>query len=155
MKILLTKEGKKKIQDELDFLNTSEKTRIINELSDSRDRGGVEENAEYTIAKEEYDKLLIKISKLQQTIINSTIINSDNILKDRVSILSVVRVLNIGSKKEITFNIVPENEIDIKLGKISPNSPIGSGLLGKKEGDICKIITPSGVLEFEILEIGI
>ena len=155
MKILLTKEGKQKIQEELDFLNTTEKTRIINELSDSKDRGGIEENAEYIIAKEEYDKLLIKISKLRETIINSTIINADNILKDRVSILSVVSVLNTKTKKETVFNIVPENEIDIKLGKISPNSPIGAGLLGKKEDDVCEIITPGGSLEFKILKIGI
>ena len=155
MKILLTKEGKKKIQDELDFLNTSERNRLINELSDARDRGGVEENSEYLIAKEELDKLNAKIRKLQETIINSTIITTDNIQKDRVSILSIVRVVNLSTNKEMIFNIVPENEINIKLGKISPDSPIGSGLLGKKEGESCKISTPSGILEFKILQISI
>ena len=90
-KILLTKEGKKKIQEELNFLTTTEKTRIISELADARDRGGVDENTEYYIAKEEYDKLQSKISKLQETLNNSNVITSADVTTDKVSILTRVR----------------------------------------------------------------
>lgn len=154
-KLLLTKEGRKKIQDELDFLNTKEKARILDELSDARERGGIEENTEYHIAKDEYTKLLAKIELLSEKIRSCTVISTDDVQKDRVSILSIVKVLNLSNKREMIFNIVPENEIDIKAGKISPNSPIGAGLLGKKEGDVCQIITPGGSLEFKILDINI
>jgi len=153
MKTILTSDGKKKLQQELHFLSTTEKTRLINELADARDRGGVAENAEYDIAKEEYERLQNKIVKLEEMINNSTIVSSADIVTDQVSILSTVKVLNKSMGKEIKFTIVPETEIDIKLGKISPNSPIGSGLLNKKIGEIAKITTPGGVIEFEILEI--
>lgn len=154
-KIFLTNEGRKKIQDELSFLGSTEKTRILEELTDARERGGIEENTEYMIAKDEYSKLLLKIENLQEKLRNSILITPDDVQKDRVSILSIVKILNRSNNKEMTFNIVPENEINIKTGKISPDSPIGSGLLGKKEGDVCKINTPNGILELEILQISI
>lgn len=154
-KIFLTNEGRKKIQDELSFLGSTEKTRILEELTDARERGGIEENTEYMIAKDEYSKLLLKIENLQEKLRNSILITPDDVQKDRVSILSIVKILNRSNNKEMTFNIVPENEINIKTGKISPDSPIGSGLLGKKEGDVCKINTPNGILELEILKISI
>lgn len=84
---------------------------------------------------------------------NSTIVSHVDIDTDQVSILSTVRVLNTSIKKEVKFTIVPETEIDIKAGKISPNSPIGAGLLNKKVGEVAKITTPGGVMEFQILEI--
>lgn len=152
MKTILTSDGKKKLQEELVFLSTSEKARLIGELADARDRGGVTENSEYEVAKEEYDKLQRKISKIGEMLSNATII-SKSVDNDQVSILSSVKVLNKGANKEITFTIVPETDIDIKSGKISSNSPIGTGLLNKKIGDIVKITTPGGVIEFEILEI--
>lgn len=152
-KTILTSEGKKKLQEELHFLYTTEKTRLINELADARDRGGVAENAEYDIAKEEYERLQKKILNLENMIVNSTVISKLGIDTSQVSILSTVRILNKTAKKEIKFTIVPETEIDIKSGKISLNSPIGSGLLGKKVGEIAKISTPAGILELEIIEI--
>jgi transcription elongation factor GreA len=155
MKKLLTKEGKIKIQEELNFLSTTEKTRVINELADARDRGGVDENTEYYIAKEEYDKLQAKISKLQETLNNSSVITSADITTDKVSILTTVKVLNVTNNKEMTFSIVPENEIDIKLGKISTGSPIGSGLMGRKVDEVCIIKTPAGSFEYKILDISI
>lgn len=154
-KIFLTNEGRKKIQDELNFLSSTEKIRILEELTDARERGGIEENTEYMIAKDEYSKLLLKIENLQEKLRNSILITPGDVQKDRVSILSIVKILNRSNNKEMTFNIVPENEINIKTGKISPDSPIGSGLLGKKEGDVCKINTPNGILELEILQISI
>lgn len=154
-KVFLTNEGRKKLQEQLDFLSSNEKFRILEELTDARERGSIDENTEYMVAKDEYSKLLLKIEKLQDKLRNSVLITSEDVVKDRVSILSSVTVLNINSNKEMTFIIVPENEINIRSGKISPDSPIGSGLLGRNIGDICKINTPGGLLELQILKISI
>ena len=154
-KTLLTKEGRMKIQEELNYLSNTEKRRVINELADARDRGGVDENTEYYIAKEEYDKLQTKIGKLQEILSNSTVVTSSDVSSDKVSILTTVKVLNVTNNKEMTFSIVPENEIDIKMGKISPGCPIGSGLMGKKLDEVCIIKTPAGSFEYKILEISI
>ena len=152
-KTILTQSGKKKLQEEIQFLSTTEKKRVIQELADAKDRGGISENTEYEVAKEEYDNLVMKISKLENMINNSTIVSSADIDPDKVSILSTVKVLNKKAKKELKFTIVPETDIDIKLGKISNNSPIGSGLLGKKVGETAKIETPAGILELKVIEI--
>lgn len=154
-KKILTSDGKKRLLEELHFLSTTEKSRIISELADARDRGGVAENSEYEIAKEEYEKLQRKISQMEDTIANSQVISKLDIDPDKVSVLSTVRLMNKTTKKEITFTIVPETDIDIKAGRISHNSPIGSGLLGKKIGETSKVTTPGGEIEFEILEITI
>lgn len=151
MKTILTTTGKRKLQDELQFLSTTEKARIINELAEAKDRGGVSENSEYETAKEEYERLQKRIIKIGEMINNSTIVSSFDISTDKVSVLSTVKVLNKG--KELKFTIVPENEIDVKSGKISLNSPIGTGLIGKKVGEVASIETPGGILELEILEI--
>ena len=152
-KMILTSEGKKKLLDELHFLSTTEKIRLINELADARDRGGVSENSEYEIAKDEYQKLQLKIVNLEKKIANSVLISTVGIDTDQVSVLSTVKVLNKTTKDDMKFTIVTETEIDIKMGKISLNSPIAVGLLGKKVGETTKVVIPTGTIEFEILEI--
>lgn len=153
MKTILTKDGLTKIQDEIKFLMTSETTRLIEELSGAKDRGGVDENSEYELAKGEYERLQIRISKLKDMVANSIIISTDNVDTSKVSILTTVRVLNKTYNREMDFTIVPEIDIDLKSNKISPSSPIGSGLMNKVVGDISQIKTPGGLLELEILEI--
>lgn len=155
MKTILTKEGKVKIQEELNFLLTIEKSRVITELTDAREAGQLEENTQYLVAKDEYEKLQSKIEKLQSVLSNATIVDSNDLTTDKVMILSKVRVLNTNNGKEMTFNIVPENEIDLKSFKISPNSPIGSGLMGRKVDEVCQVKTPAGTFEFKILEISL
>lgn len=155
MRTILTKEGRDKLQEELNYLTNVEQRRAIDELSDAREGGSLEENSQYLIAKSEYEKLLAKIEELRKKISSATIIDSSSVKIDKVSILTSVRVLNMISEKEMQFKIVPDNEIDIKLSKISASSPIGAGLIGKKIGDICDIKTPGGVLKFKILEISI
>lgn len=152
-KTILTVDGKRKLQEELHFLSTVEKTRMISELADARDRGGVAENSEYDIAKEEYEKLQAKISKIEEVLSNCTLVSKHDIDTSEVNILTTVKVLNKKINKEVSFTIVPETDIDIKNGKISLNSPIGAGLLGKKIGDTTTVSTPGGVIEFEILDI--
>jgi transcription elongation factor GreA len=155
MKTILTKEGKQKLQDELNYLSTVEKARAIADLSDARESGTLEENTQYLIAKDEYEKLQSKIDKLQFVLNNSVVVNSADIKTDKVAIFTTVKILNIVSNKEMTFSIVPDNEIDIKSGKISTSSPIGSGLIGKAVDEICEITTPAGKLKFKILHISI
>jgi len=155
MKTILTKEGMAKIQEELNFLLTIEKHRVISDLSDARESGPLEENTQYLVAKDEYEKLQVKISKLQSLLSSATVVDSNDLKTDKVMILSKVRVLNTTNNKEMNFSIVPENEIDLKSLKISPNSPIGSGLMGKKVDEVCQIKTPAGTFEFKILEITI
>ncbi len=153
MKTLLTENGRKKIQDELNYLLTVEKKRAIQEIADAKDRGGIEENSEFDIARDELNKLQQKISKLQDTLNNSSIIDEKNIDLSKVSILTTVTVKNKLNDKEFQFTIVPENEINVKLSKISPNSPIGSGLMNKKIGEVTTIVIPSGSIDFEIINI--
>lgn len=155
MKTILTKEGMAKIQEELNFLLTIEKHRVIAELADAREAGQLEENTQYLVAKDEYEKLQVKISKLQSLLSSATVVDSNDLKTDKVMILSKVRVLNTTNNKEMNFSIVPENEIDLKSLKISPNSPIGSGLMGRKVDEVCQIKTPAGTFEFKILEITI
>ena len=155
MKTILTKEGRIKLQEELNFLMTKEKSRAIAELSDARESGTLEENTQYLVAKDEYEKLQNKIDKLQAMLANATIVESSDFNAEKVTILTKVKVINLTNNKEMNFHLVPESEIDIKLGKISPSSPIGSGLMGKKVDDICQIKTPAGTFEFKILEISI
>jgi transcription elongation factor GreA len=155
MKTILTKEGKEKLQEELNFLMTTEKSRVINDLAEARESGTLEENTQYLIAKEEYEKVQKRIEKVQSILSNVVVVDASNIKTDKVAILTTVKVLNMGSNKEMTFKIVPENEIDVKTSKISTSSPIGAGLFGKVLGDICDIKTPAGLLKFKILEISI
>ena len=153
MKTLLTKNGKRKIQDELHYLQTVEKMRAIQEIADAKDRGGIEENAEFDIAREELVKIQQKIGKLQDTLMNSSLVDATKVDTSKVSLLTTVNVKNLSNDRDFSFSIVPENEIDVKLGRISPNSPIGSGLMNKKIGEIATVITPSGKIEFEIRSI--
>ena len=155
MKTILTKEGKDRLQEELYFLMTKEKSRVISELSDARESGTLEENTQYLVAKDEYEKLQNKIDKIQSMLVNAKIVDSSDFNAEKVTILAKVKVINLTNNKEMNFHLVPESEIDIKLGKISPNSPIGSGLIGKKINDICQIKTPAGIFEFKILDISI
>ena len=153
MKTLLTENGRKKIQEELHYLQTVEKIRAIQEIADAKDRGGIEENAEFDIAREELVKIQQKIAKLQDILMNSSLIDSNKVDTSKVSLLTTVCVKNLSNDRDFEFSIVPENEIDVKLGRISPNSPIGSGLMNKKVDEIAKVLTPSGAIEFKILSI--
>ncbi len=153
MKTLITEIGRKKIQEELHYLQTVEKQRAIQEIADAKDRGGIEENAEFDIAKDELNKLHQKINKLQETLNNSSIIDPKKVDFSKVSILTTVFVVNKMNNKEFQFSIVPENDINTKLSRISPNSPIGSGLMNKRVGEVATIVVPSGSIEFEIINI--
>lgn len=148
-----TEEGFAKLRDELHQLKTVERPSISRQIAEARDKGDLSENAEYDAAKEAQGLLEMKIAKLEEVISNARIIDESQLTSDKVLILSKVKLMNIGMKKEFLYTLVAENEANLREGKISVDSPIGKGLLGKKVGDVAEIQVPNGIMKFEILEI--
>ena len=148
-----TPEGLQSLKDQLNELKTVQRPAISQQIGEARDKGDLSENAEYDAAKEAQGILEMKISKLEAVISNARLIDDSNIDNSKVYILSNVKIKNIANGMEIDYTLVAENEADLKARKISVESPIGKGLLGKSKGDIADIITPGGTMKFEIVEI--
>jgi len=151
--IYFTEEGLKKLKDELHHLKTSERKKLSQQIAEARDKGDLSENAEYDAAKEAQGLLEVKINKLESDLGNARLIDESKIDTSKVFILSTVTIRNTKTKAEMQYTIVAENEADFKSGKISVNSPIGKGLLGKKVKDKTTIKVPTGEMEFEIVKI--
>lgn len=150
----VTKEGLEKLRNELRQFENIERPKISQQIAEARDKGDLSENAEYDAAKEAQGLLEVKISKLKSQIANARVIDQSMLDATKVSILSTVKIKNVINGKEMTYSLVPETESDLKLGKISVNTPIAKGLLGKKLGDIAEITLPNGnTLKFEILDL--
>ena len=148
-----TPEGLKKLKDELHHLKTVQRPSISEQIAEARDKGDLSENAEYDAAKEAQGILEMKISKLETIVSNARLIDEGQMDNSKVFILSKVLIKNQTNGMEIEYTLVAENEADLKLRKISIESPIGKGLLGKKIGDIAEIQTPGGIMNFEIISI--
>ncbi|MBP8792151.1 MAG: transcription elongation factor GreA [Lutibacter sp.] len=148
-----TVEGLKKLKDELDHLERVERPRVSNDIAEARDKGDLSENAEYHAAKEEQSHLELKIAKLKEVVSNARVIDESLLDTSKILIHSIVKIKNLANNMEFKYTLVADSETNIKEGKLSVNSPIGKGLLGKKLGDITEIQVPSGVMKFEILEI--
>lgn len=148
-----TQEGLEKLKRELHELRTKGRAEIARQIAEAREKGDLSENAEYDAAKEAQGLLELKIAKLEELISNARLIDEANIDLSKVSIFSTVRIRNKKTKAEVTYTLVSQEEADLKVGKISVDSPIGKGLLGKSVGEVAKIQVPAGLLEFEILEI--
>lgn len=148
-----TEEGLKKLKDELHEMKTVQRPSISQQIADARDKGDLSENAEYDAAKEAQGLLEAKIAKLEGVIANARIIDDSEIDNSKVYILSTVKIKNVSNGMEMQYTLVAENEADLKAKKISVESPIGKGLLGKEVGDIADIQTPNGVMKFEVVEI--
>jgi transcription elongation factor GreA len=149
----VTKEGLKKLIAEVEHLKTVERPKISQAIADARDKGDLSENAEYDAAKEAQGLLELKISQLEETIRNSRVIDESKLDYSTVQILSKVKLKNLKNNAQMEYAIVSESEADLKSGKISINTPIAAGLLGKKVGDKVDVKVPSGLMQFEILEI--
>jgi transcription elongation factor GreA len=149
----VTEEGLAKLKAELKEMKTVERPKISAQIAEARDKGDLSENAEYDAAKEAQGLLEMRIAKLEELVANCRIIDESQLDNSKVFILSTVKLRNLANKMEIKYTLVAEKEADLKLGKISVDSPIGKGLLGKAVGDTTEIKVPSGVLKFEILEI--
>jgi transcription elongation factor GreA len=148
-----TAEGLKKLKDELHQLEAVERPSVSNQIAEARDKGDLSENAEYDAAKEAQGLLEARISKLKETISNARLIDESQLDTSKALILSNVTIKNVANGMTLTYKLVAESEADLKQKKISIESPMGKGLLGKSLGDIAQIQTPGGVIDFEILEI--
>jgi transcription elongation factor GreA len=153
--IYVTEEGLQKMRDELDHLRKVERPMISRQIAEARDKGDLSENAEYAAAKEAQGMLEMKISKLEDIVARSRIIDESKIDKSTVSILNKVKIRNKTNNSVMEYQLVPESEANFKLGKIAVSSPIAQGLLGRKVGDIVQIKVPSGIIPFEIVEISL
>ncbi len=151
----MTEEGLKKLKEELQFLETVERPRIIAAIAEAREKGDLSENAEYDAAKEAQGALETKIAQLKARLMDARVISASEINTDEVQILTRVKVRQLSNNMEKTFQIVTEGEANIAEGKISISTPIAKGLLGKKVGDIAQVKVPIGLLEFEVLEISL
>jgi len=148
-----TKEGLKRLKDELNNLKDIERPKASNAIAEARDKGDLSENAEYDAAKEAQGMLEMKISKMEDILANARLIDESQLDVSKVLVLSKVKIKNLSNKMEMNYTLVAESEADLKSGKISVNSPIGKGLLGKKIGEIAEVNVPNGTLKFEILSI--
>ncbi|OFY85040.1 MAG: transcription elongation factor GreA [Bacteroidetes bacterium RIFCSPLOWO2_12_FULL_35_15] len=148
-----TVEGLKRLQDELHQLKAIERPSISKQIAEARDKGDLSENAEYDAAKEAQGLLELRISKLEEVMSHARLIDESTLDVSKALILSKVKIKNLANKAIMTYTLVAENEADLKLGKISVDSPIGKGLLGKKVGETADITTPSGTIKFELVEI--
>jgi transcription elongation factor GreA len=149
-----TKEGLEKLTNELANLKTKGRSDIAKQIAEARDKGDLSENAEYDAAKDAQGHLEAKIAKLEDLMGSARLIDESKIDTSVVSILSKATIKNKKNAMTVTYMLVSEEEADLKAGKISTQSPIGKGLLGKKQGDSVKIKTPAGEMEFEIVSIG-
>ena len=148
-----TAEGLKKLKDELSHLKDIERPKASNAIAEARDKGDLSENAEYDAAKEAQGMLEMKISKLEATLSNARLIDESQLDLSKVLVLSKVTMKNLNNQMQLKYTLVAESEADLKSGKISVNSPIGKGLLGKKVGEIAEVIVPNGTIKFEIISI--
>jgi transcription elongation factor GreA len=149
----VTEEGLKKLQEELHYLKTKERPSISAQIAEARDKGDLSENAEYDAAKEAQGLLEMKIAKMEELLSNTRIVDESQLDTSRVYILCKVTIKNVKTGAKMSYTLVPENEADIKTGRISVNSPIAKGLLGKEVGDVTDVVVPSGTMKFEILDI--
>ncbi|MFB1023468.1 MAG: transcription elongation factor GreA [Vicingaceae bacterium] len=148
-----TEEGLQKVKDELNHLKKVERPSISAQIGEARDKGDLSENAEYDAAKEAQGLLELKISKLQTLVANSRVVDESELDTTKVLILSKVKIKNITNGAVMQYTIVSEKEANMAEKRISVESPIAKGLLGKKVGEFAEVIVPSGVVKFEVIEI--
>ena len=148
-----TPEGLKKLREELSQLKDVERLKASRAIAEARDKGDLSENAEYDAAKEAQGMLEMKISKMEETMAGARVIDESQLDTSKVLALSIVKIKNQINGMEMTYTLVAESEADLATGKISVNSPIGKGLLGKSVGDTAEIQVPNGVMKFDIIEI--
>lgn len=153
--VYVTKEGLKKLKKELEQLTNVERPAISKQIGEAIEKGDISENAEYDAAKDAQGMLEAKIAVIQGKIANARILDESKITTSKVQILNVVTIKNRKNNSTMKYTLVPENEADLKKGKISIDTPIAKGLMGKKVGDVVEIKVPSGIIPLEILEISL
>jgi transcription elongation factor GreA len=150
-----TEEGLQKLKEELHQLRTVERKTVIKAIAEARDKGDLSENAEYDAAKDAQGLLEVRIGKLEEVISNARLVDMSQLDISKVSILTTVKIKNLKNNAEMKYTLVAENEADLKSGKISIDSPIGKGLVGKRVGDKVDVTVPAGIIPFQIMEISL
>ena len=148
-----TKEGLKKLTDELNQLKDIERPKASNDIAEARDKGDLSENAEYDAAKEAQGMLEMRISKLEEYVSSARIIDESQLDDSKALIHSTVKIKNQLNGMEMVYKLVAQSESDLASGKISVDSPIGKGLLGKEVGDVAEVEVPNGIMKFDVLEV--
>ncbi len=151
----VSKETLEQMKEELTQLKTTGRAEIARQIAEAREKGDLKENAEYDAAKEAQGHHEARVAQLENAVISARILDSKDIDISKVSILSKVKVTNLASKKTTEYQIVSEQEADLKAGKISVTSPIGKGLLGKAIGEVAEVTAPNGVMKFKVEHISI
>lgn len=151
----MTAEGYKKLKEELNELERVQRPAISKQIAEARDKGDLSENAEYDAAKEAQGLLEMKISQLKETLASARMIDESKINTNEVQILNRVKIKNSKTGQVMSYMIVSESEANLKEGKLSVTTPIAKGLLGKKVGEKASVQVPSGLMEFEVVEISL
>jgi transcription elongation factor GreA len=151
--VYMTKEKRKELEDELNYLKGKGRAEMAQKIAEARSHGDLSENADYDAAKDAQGMMEMKISKLSETLANSQVIDPNEFPDDKVYILSNVKVKNLKTKKTVQYQLVSAEEADYEKNKIAVNSPLGKALMGKSPGDIAELIVPAGTTKFEVLEI--
>lgn len=150
----MTQEGFDKLKAEMEYLISVERPKISQQIAEAREKGDLSENAEYDAAKEAQALLELRISKIQEQIRNARVLDASQQDNGKVYLMSRVKIKNLTNNMVMEYTLVAENEANLKEQKLSVESPIAKGLLGKSKGDIAEVKVPSGLVKFEILEIG-
>src|SRR5688500_14767926 len=146
----VTKETLEQMKAELQHKRGVERPAASRAIAEAREKGDLKENAEYDAAKEAQGMLEARIAQLDAIVATARIVDESTIDTSKVTILTKVKLTNLGTKKEVTYQIVGEQEADLKAGKISVTSPIGKGILGKAVGEVAEVTAPAGVMKFRI-----
>ena len=151
----MTKEGYKRKMEEIAYLESVKRPEVSRAIAEARDKGDLSENAEYDAAKEAQGLLEMKIAQLKDLVANARIIDESKLNTDEVQIMNKVKIKNLVNNMEMEYTIVADSEANLKEGKLSVTTPIAKGLLGKKVGEKAQVKVPSGLIEFEIMEISL
>jgi len=151
----LTQEGYDKLKNELEELKTRGRQEVAQAIAEAREKGDLSENAEYDAAKDAQGLLELKINELEKTLANARVLDQSQLDTSKVTVFSKVKIKNKKNGKEMTYQLVSEQEADLKAKKISVNSPMGQGLLGKAPGEIAEVTTPAGTTEFESVDLSV
>lgn len=152
-KVYFTEEGLRKIKEEIEHLKKVKRPEVAHRVQIAREHGDLKENAEYHAAKEELQLLQNRINEMEMKLMNAVIVKEEDIPADKVYILATVSLQNVKTKEKMTYTLVPDSDADWESGKISVNSPIGKGLLGKAVGEVASIKIPAGEMQLKVLKI--
>lgn len=151
----MTEDGYNKLLAEINHLETVKRPQISAQIAEARDKGDLSENAEYDAAKEAQGIMEAKIAQLKELLANARLIDETRIQTNEIQILNKVKIKNTKNNAVMTYTLVADSEANLKEGKISVNTPIAQGLMGRKVGDVVDIKVPSGMMSFEIMDISI